>query len=226
MEPNKLETDFQNKLNQREIIPSANSWNKLDSMLAIAEEKKSEHSYYWMYIAAGIIGFIFVGTLFFSQTEELVDVRRNNVVLENKKITKPLEKTIQEQTKINVSPNISSQSLVAISEVKKIKSNPGTLKLSVNNQNQVEQNSKSIIHQKVEQLNPLNQNTVKVDERVTAVENPSKNAILKTYVKVDAHNLLSQVDGELELSFREKVINTIDKNYKTVKIALANRNQE
>ena len=45
-------------------------------------------------------------------------------------------------------------------------------------------------------------------------------------VKVDAGSLLSQVDGELELTFREKVIRTVGKNYKNVKVALANRNQE
>ena len=43
---------------------------------------------------------------------------------------------------------------------------------------------------------------------------------------VDAGNLLSQVDGELELSFREKVIGKINKNYQTIKVALANRNQQ
>ena len=235
MEPNKLETDFQNKLNQRKINPSANSWDRLDAMLSVAEQKKSKRSYDWLYIAAGIIGFIFVGTLFFSQTKELVDVRRNNVVIENKEITKPSENTIREQAKTSISPSIPSQIVAVIPEVKKIKSNPRVPKLSINNQNQVAQNLKpktqnpkpnNIINQKTEQLNSLNQNTVKVDELVAAVENPSKNAISKSSIKVDAHHLLSQVDGELELSFREKVIKTIDKNYKTVKVALANRNQE
>jgi len=37
---------------------------------------------------------------------------------------------------------------------------------------------------------------------------------------------LSQVDGELELSFREKVIAKVNKNYQTVKVALANRNNQ
>lgn len=55
MEPNKLDTDFQNILNQREINPSTNSWDKLETMLVIAEEKVRT-SYDWMYIAASIIG--------------------------------------------------------------------------------------------------------------------------------------------------------------------------
>ena len=43
-------------------------------------------------------------------------------------------------------------------------------------------------------------------------------------VKVNANSLLSEVDGELELTFREKVFKKVDKNYKEVKVALANRN--
>jgi hypothetical protein len=48
----------------------------------------------------------------------------------------------------------------------------------------------------------------------------------KSTVKVDAKSLLSQVDGEVEYTFREKVINKISKNYKEVKVALANRNNK
>jgi hypothetical protein len=46
----------------------------------------------------------------------------------------------------------------------------------------------------------------------------------KSNVNVDAKNLLSQVDGELELTFREKVIKKVSKKYKEVKVAIANRN--
>lgn len=223
MEPNKLETYFQKKLNQREIKPSANSWDRLDAMLTVSEEKKPKRNYDWMYVAASIIGFIFIGTLFFSQTEELVDVKRDNVVLENKEITKPLENEVQDQTKMVVSPSTSSKSVAVVFKESNLKQDqvaqnptPNTQHLKPNN----------IINQKVEQLNALNQNIVTVVERITAVENPSKNENPKSAIKVDAHNLLSQIDEELELSFREKVINTIGKNYKTVKVALANRNQE
>lgn len=227
MEPNKLETDFQKILNQRDIKPSANSWDRLDAMLTITEEKKPKRNYDWMYFAACIIGFIFIGILFFSQTEELIDVKRNEVVLHNKEITKPSENTIQKHTETNLSPSISSSSIVEVSELKKVKSNSKETKIINSKQNQVVQNPiPNTIIQKLEQLNALNQNTVKVDELLTVVENLSKNEIQKSSVKVDANNLLSQVDGELELSFREKVINTIGKNYKTVKVALANRNQE
>lgn len=66
---------------------------------------------------------------------------------------------------------------------------------------------------------------VNVDDLLASVENESKNT-KKPSVKVNANTLLSQVDGELEQSFRQKAINRISKNYQEVKVALANRNQE
>ena len=56
------------------------------------------------------------------------------------------------------------------------------------------------------------------------VQTSSKEGNSKTKIKVNPNTLLTQVDGELELSFREKVINKVNKNYQTVKVALANRN--
>jgi len=44
----------------------------------------------------------------------------------------------------------------------------------------------------------------------------------KANIKVNARSLLAEVEGESELSFREKAINT----YQTVKVAIATRNQE
>jgi hypothetical protein len=43
---------------------------------------------------------------------------------------------------------------------------------------------------------------------------------------VNAKSLLSQVDGEVEYTFREKMLKKINKNYQEVKVALANRNNE
>jgi tellurite resistance protein len=66
---------------------------------------------------------------------------------------------------------------------------------------------------------------VNVDDLLASVEKTSKKEV-NAKVKVNANSLLSQVDGELEQTFRQKVINRIGKNYQEVKEALANRNQE
>ncbi len=84
---------------------------------------------------------------------------------------------------------------------------------SPNNQNPIVETSKN---ESVDQL--LNS-----AEKTVVAENSAKP---KTKIKVNANDLLNQVDGELELSFREKVITKVNKNYQTVKVALANRNQQ
>ena len=70
MEQNKLENEFRNKLNQREINPREISWDRLDAMMTVAEEKKPKRNYSWIYIAASIIGFAFLGTFFFNQSDK------------------------------------------------------------------------------------------------------------------------------------------------------------
>lgn len=247
MEPNKIEKEFRNQLHQREIAPSPAAWDRLDAMLTVAEEKQSKPKYGWLYIAASIVGLIAIGILFFSQTEELVDVKRNgnDVVDVNKNI--PSSDTIkkEEKTELTIAPN-TQKAVVVSQENQKTKSHSsaGNTNLKINNQNQLtpmvnpsdavaerQQTGASIIkktavettavNQKTEHLNPNSIN----NETLIANATPTlKNE--KTTIKVNASSLLSEVDGELDLSFREKVIQKIDKNYKTVKVALANRNQQ
>ena len=68
----------------------------------------------------------------------------------------------------------------------------------------------------------------KSDESLLAdLDHKVKESTNKTAtVKVDAKSLLLQVDGEVEYSFREKMLQKINKNYQEVKVALANRNNE
>jgi hypothetical protein len=233
MGQHKIENDFRNKLNQREITPSANAWDRLDAMLTVAEEKKPKPSYGWMYIAASILGFLCIGAIFFSQTEEMIDVRRNSVVIENHQ--KPSENTINNKPEVIV-PTVTSETIAAVTEPKiKIKSNQSN---SINpiktvpetNQNQEliatsnptphQQTNGAIINQKSEQqITPA-----KVDELLANVI-PTPNAGTKS-IKVNSKSLLSQVDGEINLTFREKIIRKVGKNYQEVADAVSNRNTQ
>lgn len=229
MEQNKLENEFRNKLNQREINPSENSWDRLDAMLTVAEEKKPIRSYSWIYIAASILGFAFLGTFFFTQSDKNVTVETNEVVIENNQNVEP-KKEVLSIIPLDSKP----ESIAEMSELKKVNRNSRDSNSII--QNQVAQNSNSDIVipmiekeqtiQKTEQFASSNISDNAIDEMLAAVKTTSKTANSKTAVTVNPNALLSQVDGELELSFREKVINKVNKNYQTVKVALANRNQE
>jgi len=236
MEPNNIENQFRNQLNEREIKPSENAWDRLDAMLTVAEKPK--RSYGWLYIAASFLGFLLVATVFFSQTEEVIDVPRKEMVHENTPGEK--ENTVvpsaKEQQKTDADVVSQKGTAVAV-EQKQSKHNTSSIKTvtkealpviaSENNQNQIA--AHSIINQATEQKVAQKPAYINVDELLASVDKPGKPGKIfnqKSGVKVNPNTLLSRVDGELELTFREKVLNTVNKNYNTVKVVLSNRNNQ
>ena len=236
MEPNNFEKDFREKLNQRTIEPSNKAWDRLDAMLSIAEEKQPKKNYKWLYIAASIVGLLLVGTFFFNQKKDFVETPKNNVVIKENVNTDSV-----------VKPNLNILNLVkteiAISETPSIQNslkkenqlNPKHNEVIKNEKNQITESS--IISKNNQQKQSINNQTSVVEtsknesvdqllntaEKTVVAENSAKP---KSKIKINANDLLNQVDGELETSFREKVITKVNKNYQTVKVALANRNQE
>ncbi|MFB9078879.1 hypothetical protein ACFFLS_10735 [Flavobacterium procerum] len=236
MEPNNFEKDFREKLNQREIEPSSKAWDRLDAMLSVAEEKKPEKKSKrkWLYVAASFIGFLLVGTVFFNQNKNTTETVRTVVVekeIEKDTVAKPVlnnvgviktenavvEKTSEENSNkkekernqiLNNSIKNESNKIAESSIV--IKNNQS--KESINNQSVVAENPKK---ENIDQL-------LETAESKVLAENQTK----KAKVKINAADLLNQVDGELELSFREKVITKVNKNFQEVKVALTNRNQK
>jgi hypothetical protein len=230
MEQNKLEKEFRYKLSQREINPNENSWDRLDKMLT-AQEEKAKKKYSWIYVAASLLGFVFLGTFFFNQMDK-------NLAIESKEVV--IGKSPKVMPKIDVLSTLplesKSEVAVVISEAYKPKKNSRGANSISQNRNQVVQNSdsdnlipineKKYSYQKEEKDISSNTNEKSIDEMLALAKTTLKSDDSKTTVKVNSNNLLSQVDGELELSFREKVINKVSKNYQTVKVALANRNLE
>ena len=234
---NKLEKEFKSQLDQREINPSSAAWDRLDAMLTVGEEKKVKPIYNWIYIAASIIGFLAIGYVFLSNPAELVDVKRTEVVENN--VAKPTNDSINKESQTPVQIQKESE-VVADNQVAAQKKNTSISPAQkINKQNKVPQNQiaqtsntnkntveqqieKSISNQKTNEIIQTSPNPITNESQIAEVTTKTMNPT----IKVNASNLLSEVDNELELSFREKVIRKIDKNYKTVKVALANRNQQ
>ncbi len=240
MEPNKIEKQFREKLSSREIQPSAQAWDRLDAMLSVAEEKKTKRSpflsFQFIGIAACILVLLTVGMFLFTQKNTNIEPQNNVVGTETKK------DTVQNPTKNNQTPIIENKiqtEAVASSENQQSPNN--NQRVSVNNQ-KTKNNQNQIINEKViqnQKQEVIAQNqTPKLDDRIDI--NIKSDAVLiadldktskqtsnqKSNVKVDAKSLLSQVDGEVEYTFREKMLNKMNKNYKEIKVALANRNNE
>ena len=244
MEPNKLENQIAEKLNSREIQPSAQAWDRLDAMLSISEEKKTSRPFGFLFIAASITVLLTVGLFFFTQNGSQIEPK-NDVV------TTEIKDTVQKPVNDIPTPIVEQKQVVVSTETQSPKSqttNNNNQSVSIRNQKSINQNPLINREKEIEYL--INSSDialkdlpkirtgsqvisggnkeVKSDEALLAdLDNLAKQSTNKqSNVKVDARSLVSQVDGELELTFREKVINKVAKNYKEVKVALANRNNE
>jgi hypothetical protein len=235
MEPNNFEKDFREKLGQRTIEPSNKAWDRLDAMLSVAEEKKEpKKKVRWLYIAASIMGFLLVGTLFFNN-KKTVETQKDSIVIEeNIKNDSIVKSTLNSIDPVKTEIVSSEKNVTPISN-KESSNNQKPNKIIKNESNQIAESSiiiknnqgnQSINKEAVAAEIPKKESTNQlpdVAEKTVVAENSVKP---KSKVKINADDLLNQVDGELELSFREKVISKVNKNYQTVKVALANRNNQ
>lgn len=248
MEPNKLETQIKEKLNSREIQPTEMAWDRLDAMLSVSEEKKTKRFPFltskFIGIAASVLVFLSVGLYFINQENTAIEVD-NSVVVKEEVKTDTSNENNSAIEEINSIP-VQSEDQVAVTiknQKSKVSNQQSSQSFNQNNQktvvNPIINKNKEIEYlgngdvaqkdlPKIEtrkQIVVAKPKYVDVDDLLASVENESKNT-KKPSVKVNANTLLSQVDGELEQSFRQKAINRISKNYQEVKVALANRNQE
>jgi hypothetical protein len=250
MEPNNIENQIREKLHSREIQPSAQAWDRLDAMLSESEERKTRRPFGFLFIAASITVLLTVGMLFFTQNgpeiqtkEEVVgtEVKKDSVVkIPNSKFQIP--KIEGNQTVVSNQPSTDNRQPTTNKQRVSISNQKSAIKnQQLSNQNQIIkdkaiefQNSSDValkdlpkIEKRKEIIIESNKSAITDDDLLAGIDTAAKQTIKKQKtVKVDAKNLLYQVDGELELTFREKVINKVTKNYKEVKVVLANRNNE
>jgi hypothetical protein len=248
MKPNKLETQIKEQINAREIKPTEMAWDRLDAMLSVAEEKKTARSPFlssrFIGIAASVLVLVSLGLFFFNQKETVVKPVNDIVVKEKINSNSNDNSNIKINDNSNsLNPNQQNQEVAVVknqqTKISKQKSsnsfnqnNQKTIVNPVINQNkEIQFQNKEVVAQKelpvIESKKEFvsKPSAVNVDDLLASVEKTPKSTP-KPKVKVNANSLLSQVDGELDQTFREKVINRVSKNYQEVKVTLATRNQE
>ena len=251
MEPYKIEKQLREKLNKREIQPSAQAWDRLDAMLSVAEEKTTKRSFGWLYIAASILVFISVGMYFYNQENPKLNTNETIVVNENEMDSNTINSTTVAEKESEVSSikrqssnhqannksiiTINHKSIIAQtdksltpSEANQKTNNPSSI---INKEKAIEyQNSSDVALKNLPKIMTSDKEIVVVKSLTTNQDELAsvdvKKSVNISKVKVNANSLLSEVDGELELTFREKVFKKATKNYQEVKVALTNRNKE
>ncbi|PWA08360.1 hypothetical protein [Flavobacterium laiguense] len=226
-----IENQFREKINTREIVPSKASWDRLDAMLTVAEKPK--RNFKWMYIAASFLGFLMISTLYFDKNKKGAIINNDNIVVNEPKITPEISvKSVKvnlvkvETTKV-VEKKLASKEMKSEIDSNSIVSNAA---IQVAQKGIIEEHPIPIINQKAEQKLVLQKSKyVNVDELLASVDNATQEnglRVVKFNVKVNSNELLTQVDGELDLSFREKAIKTVNQKFRTAKLALSNRNSK
>ena len=227
MVPNNIEKQFREQLNQRQIAPSSNSWDRLDAMLTVAETKTEKPSYVKWYAAAALLLFFSIGAFFYLQNDSKSQMLPSTVVHQETSSpssindTTAVVKTIHQEAPIQKQSNATiaihtPKSFNPINHQKQIKSPIPTNSqpdLAVNVSKQTPHTDEAMVNHNV-----INE-TVSKNTYPVVVNSPKK-------VKVDPSSLLSEVEGELNQAYRESKLDIIKRNYKAIRVALATRNEQ
>ncbi len=223
MKFNNLESTIKDKLNERSIQPKENSWDRLDVMLTVAEKQPIKKSWRWLYVAASLIGVLLVVSVYWNRENRFKE-QNNTIVIENNTPEIPSE-NIQEKG-IENQLEILKQNSNKLAKTG-IESSHKTNVYEVNNKNLTAENNTEIIQQntsvnKNKELKPVTETDVNL---LLAEAQSSLYQEKVTSVKIDALQLLNQVDEPVLLTFKDKALHAITENYKTIQTAVSNRNQ-
>ncbi|MBB1139854.1 hypothetical protein [Myroides sp. WP-1] len=183
MEWRKIEQEWKDRLDERTIVPSTKAWDKLANQLDRQEKKTQKRSYYkWMSIAACLVVGGILGLLFL-KTEPILQpiptdfsVEEHYVVTEKEQIKEESSNSKANQREEEAIPLKKTQRLVLKQEVLELAERGMEVKIPV----QAEREMTDSVGLKEQWKN----------------SEPSR-------VIVNSTNLLQQVEGEIEVEYRD-----------------------
>ena len=227
MKPNKIDNQIREKLNAREVQPSAQAWDRLDAMLAVSEEKKPKKGYGWFFVAASTILFFGLGFFLFN-SNETIEINNSTPIV----TTINEETDSSEATKINQISVKEEQLVLVQNEVNFSKTQTNKKSEEANKVMETE----NILEEKISPNSQLpTPNTYKYvsPENLLAEVQTGEKVITsdkkirpKVKMKVDANSLLTNVEKELDENHKETTFDKLNRKFKDAKSALANRNYE
>ena len=227
MEPNKIDNQIREKLNAREIQPSAQAWDRLDAMLAVSEEKKPKKGYGWFFVAASTLLFFGLGFFLFNSNETTEINNSTPIVTTINEEIDTVESNKINEISVEKEQPVLVQNEVSFSKTQTNKKSEETDKLT-KEEDLTKDNSSSIIHHpspnSYKYVSPENLLAeVQTGEKVITSD---KKISPKPKMKVDANSLLTNVEKELDENHRETTLDKLNRKFKDAKSALANRNYE
>ena len=254
MAPIKFEENIKDKLDKRKLKPSPEAWNKLSARMDSSQEKRTSKNFWWLGLAASIVGILFVVTQFIFDKLDIINVPEIVDTPEIIKNEKGVEVVSQEDNVVEFNEKevlVNSQ----IKEKESFENKTEVNQLTFKENNVIAQNNlepqiveddtalSSIVlkeitfeEQKIQdvvaQVQALTEDNKEVtNETIDALlfeaqrEINLKQLINKKTGMVDADLLLQDVEAEVDQSFRSKVFEALRNSYNSVKTAVANRNE-
>jgi hypothetical protein len=244
----KLEKHIKEKLEGRKLSPSSKAWESIESSLG-SEAKTSSSNKYWYAIAASVIGLLIISVVYISsqnkneQPIEVVEVEKEPVIKEidilNKtevvdvkdEVAKQLEQEIEISTKsINPSKENFIQKSSDIADIEEVTKEQNSI-----NDGFVKANTQDLLIDK--KINEVLATVINLESEAIQVSDAEVDSLLRVAQfdilkekvfqnngKVDAMALLTEVEDELDQSFRDKIFTKLKEGLFKARTAVADRN--
>ncbi|UII76834.1 hypothetical protein LV716_03320 [Flagellimonas sp. HMM57] len=241
----KLEKHIKEKLEERKISPSPDAWDKISTQLTI--NKKVKRKVWYPYaVAASLVGIVLASLFFFNSEkpeqypnqvvnetnakEMVVPSQNENNGLQEIQLEKPdaiavsdKDKRKDQQLSEQAEINVASEQVKLVEETL-----PKTL------QDSFLEKSNGLIAQKVNEVVDRvayleTVNTEVSDEEIDSLLRTAQRQILSEQLftedgTVDAIALLTEVEDELDGTFRDQIFDALKEGYFKLRTAVADRN--
>lgn len=238
----KLEKHIKDKLGNREIKPSLGAWEKISSQLDSPVATRAKRKYVYA-IAAGFVGLLLASVFFFESGEN----KEPTQVVDKNSQLRPIIPALEGQTEF-VDKNKTESEVVVTDNGSENLQEKGEENLKTHAmpldetevaskqsmQNNLIQETDPLITQKVNEVMAQVQLLEAVNAQVTDAEVDSllraaQKEILTEKLfdesgSVDAMALLTEVEDELDASFRDQIFDALKGGYFKLRTAVADRN--
>lgn len=245
MAPLKFEEHIKEKLDKREIQPSPRAWDEIASKLN-TQPRKRQKNLVWYAVAASFIGILVISLFYFNSDSAFNEVSPQVTGIEKEEVLKTNSGTTQNETP-NKTVFVASEkenkketlpTAVALKEdVKSPKSTELQIgEAFIGNENVVvATDAEEVLNSKiaeviaiVDQLNSDNHSVT--DNEIDSLLRQAQRDLLrdKLFVAdktVSAMALLAEVEDELDISFRDQILESLKNGYFKVRTAVADRNK-
>lgn len=246
MEPTKFENHIKETFKGSEIKPSEDAWNRIKGQ--IRNEYEPKRTGYFRYgIAAGFIGILILSVLYFSTDDAtlnqevqvaakpstpIVDIEKEELL----KTPAPEEESVITAVEETYEADEEKSTTVPKKEIKRELVIPEDAKLANTDEreNTISEDSNELIDTKIAEVlarvNALEVNNKELtDLEVDSLLRKAQREILAQNLlnsdnKVNPSTLLSQVEEELDQSFRDQIFEKLRSGYNKVRTAVADRN--